>query len=887
MGRIIKRILPLGEEETFEYDANGNQISHTDFNGDVTLFEYDENDRLVSKTLPTDPPTTIAYAYTPSGLRTLAGGDTYEYNERGWLARETKANGDLLEYEYDLKGNRTRVTVTKHLPPQNPEDPPLDPIVRVTIYEYDDLDRLWKVYEVVDGQNVLTCTYEYDAVGNRQRVIYANGTETEYQYDELNRLTFMENRKSGSGEIISSYAYTLGPAGNRLAVVEHTGRRVDYTYDALYRLTEEQVTNDPTGQNLTTHYTHDKVGNRLSMITTGPGGLVQVLYTYDQNDRLLTELKTEVTARAPAYDDGTRYAYAAPRPSAMAGYTLTIFAGLTVSALLWPLTLLISRSRLGGRARRRRIFRATVALFMTPIMLVGADTVVALNHEAILYQAVTAAALGQSNGVTTTHTYTYDANGNTLSRSDGTATDVYAYDFENRLVRLAHDDDGNPATPPVTEVEYAYDADGIRKSKSEPVPPVGDEVTEYLTDKNQPYAQVLVETDFSLGGESIDTLTTYTYADDLLSQVYYPAGIGTGQRRYHLYDGQLSTRQLTNLPTAPETNPQITDTYAYDAFGVLLESTGFTVNHYRYTGEQFDPNSGFYYLRARYMNPTTGRFINRDPFGGFNNDPTSLHRYLYANASPVLYADPSGMFSVVEVTVDIGLISLLGAILSPIIKPAERYIADALSSALLGGYVSRWLSAMAAAPPALMLGAEFMLGLGWGPVTLSTGFSVEVLFSALFTAGYVTLPSLTLSFGGSGPSVRGGIVGKVGVVFGAENASDYTEDFVSVTVPLKSITRRLRDKFVEWSGKLLGILATGLARLSALGPDAQRWSREIQMLSNDLTWVSDRISKLAGDSYVNVFFDPNDGDPFGFSFEYGVGNVGSVGINYSFYRQIF
>jgi hypothetical protein len=48
------------------------------------------------------------------------------------------------------------------------------------------------------------------------------------------------------------------------------------------------------------------------------------------------------------------------------------------------------------------------------------------------------------------------------------------------------------------------------------------------------------------------------------------------------------------------------------------------------------------------MDPSVGRFITADPFGGFMFEPLSLHKYLYANADPVNKIDPSGYFSIQE-----------------------------------------------------------------------------------------------------------------------------------------------------------------------------------------------------------------------------------------------
>ena len=85
----------------------------------------------------------------------------------------------------------------------------------------------------------------------------------------------------------------------------------------------------------------------------------------------------------------------------------------------------------------------------------------------------------------------------------------------------------------------------------------------------------------------------------------------------------------------------VTDTYDYDAFGNKINSTGTTSNNMLYRGEELDPDLGLYYLRARYYNPLTGRFMSRDPKDGDVKNPATLHKYLYA-AGTRLTGDPSG-----------------------------------------------------------------------------------------------------------------------------------------------------------------------------------------------------------------------------------------------------
>ncbi len=105
---------------------------------------------------------------------------------------------------------------------------------------------------------------------------------------------------------------------------------------------------------------------------------------------------------------------------------------------------------------------------------------------------------------------------------------------------------------------------------------------------------------------------------------------------YYLYDGQGSVRGLTNSAGA------VTDSYSYDAFGNLPTSQGSTINPYRYTGQQFDSLTGLYDLRARYYDPTTGRFTSVDTTALSPDDPTDLNRYLYVAGDPINAIDPTG-----------------------------------------------------------------------------------------------------------------------------------------------------------------------------------------------------------------------------------------------------
>jgi RHS repeat-associated protein len=74
------------------------------------------------------------------------------------------------------------------------------------------------------------------------------------------------------------------------------------------------------------------------------------------------------------------------------------------------------------------------------------------------------------------------------------------------------------------------------------------------------------------------------------------------------------------------------------------------LNNYLYRGEQYDLDLGLYYLRARYYNPLTGRFMSQDPKVGEIKEPQSLHKYLYAGGDPVNRIDPHGRADTADYT---------------------------------------------------------------------------------------------------------------------------------------------------------------------------------------------------------------------------------------------
>jgi RHS repeat-associated protein len=231
----------------------------------------------------------------------------------------------------------------------------------------------------------------------------------------------------------------------------------------------------------------------------------------------------------------------------------------------------------------------------------------------------------------------YDKNGNTTQTANGNS---YTYDSENHMLSMSNAS---------TLVNMIYDAFGNRVAKT---------VTNLATHLSTT-TQYLVEDDVNPTGypQVVDEIVNgavtrqYTYGLQRISQNLSPAvtGSSTWTPSFYGYDGGGSVRQLINSLGV------VTDEYEYDAFGNSFTKSGTTPNNCLYRGEQFDSDLGLYYLRARYYNPATGRFMSRDPnepklrdANGKPIDPRELHKYLYAGGDPVNLKDPTGEATLVE-----------------------------------------------------------------------------------------------------------------------------------------------------------------------------------------------------------------------------------------------
>jgi RHS repeat-associated protein len=117
---------------------------------------------------------------------------------------------------------------------------------------------------------------------------------------------------------------------------------------------------------------------------------------------------------------------------------------------------------------------------------------------------------------------------------------------------------------------------------------------------------------------------------------------GTPATSYYGFDAHGNITFLTDA------GGSVTDSYDYDAWGILVGSIGTTPNVKLYAGEEVDSDVGLINLRDRQYNPGVGRFLTIDPLAGDPREPMTLNRYLYANSDPVNMLDPTGRLAMAE-----------------------------------------------------------------------------------------------------------------------------------------------------------------------------------------------------------------------------------------------
>ena len=675
LGRVLTSKDALGQVTTYEYDPNcgcaGRRTKVIDALGRATNFAFDENGNQTTMTDAKGHTMSSVYDVLNRRTRTVFHDGTYRettYDDIGRRTAERDQDGKVTRFEYDALGRLVKVIDALNQETRyqyneiGQQTAQIDALNRTTRYEYDQMGRRTRRILPM-GQ---TETYDYNDLGNLLSRRDFNGRTTTYQYDQLNRLTQVVPDTFFSAPPIS---YTYNVLGQRLTMTDASGT-TSYGYDSRNRLTSKTT---PQG---TLTYTYNAVGNLLTAKSAATNG-VDVEYSYDVLNRLetLTDNRLGTTQNVTSYGydqvgnletvtlpNGVESTYSYDVLNRLTNLTARNAGNTPVASYAYTLGAAGNRLSVAELSGRTTSWTYDALYRLTSETIAGAT---ASQNGSLSYtfdavgnrtnRTSTVAAVPTQTNVQVDNndrltSDTYDDNGNTTVSNGKT----YTYDFMNRLLKV----EGGSTT-----IDIVYDGDGNRVSKTVTS---GDTsvTTKFLVDTNNHtgYAQVVEEV------QNGSVVRQYTFGHDLISQRQEIAG--NWAVHFYGYDGHGSTRYLTDV------NGTVTDTYDYDAFGNLIGQTGNTPNLYRYCGEQFDPDLGLYFLRARYLDVNSGRFWSMDEFGGLQYDPTTLHKYTYAHSRPVDYSDPSGYSPLTELVATVNTISWsVFLFVAPALEAAAPYLA--------------------------------------------------------------------------------------------------------------------------------------------------------------------------------------------------------------------
>ena len=725
---LAKQTVQKQDSDTVKYSVTENQynaqglltqvtLSDGTSNGEKNITKYFYNNASIQTKMYTGLNSTNDSDYMTTN---------YEYDAWGHLVRTTDSTGyNSGATTYDLNGNVLTST---------------DANGNVTTNTYDALNRVLTANTVCsDTSKNVSKSYVYDNMG-RVRSKTANGVQTSYQYDIFGRVYQELSPKSFKGyfyEGISQYAKEQLVGINHQTMYSST----QYEYDAEMRIAQVKESG-----NLTATYTYDANGNKVS--ETLANGVVST-YSYNGCNKVTKLVTKSGNSDISSYEysyylDGsdackvrnengtietTSYDYDGLKRLTRE----SISNGKTADTYSYEYDDYGNRSKMvaNGSEEYETVYDYTVNGKYTALLQKETKTVEETSNATIsdgLAISPTDLITSTAADAKTEETaYSYDANGNQITKTAESKTETNTYDGLNQLIGFT---DGE------TTASYKYNADGLRTSKT-----VDGKTINHIWDGNK---QIVVDMDDS----DWYSAEVYVRGTNLLAKFSKQSGNVKTDYQYYTQNAHGDVVNLTDSTGA------ITKSYKYDAFGVEQNIDDSDSNAFRYCGEYYDSESGTIYLRARYYDPTIGRFISRDSYAGEINDPLSLNFYTYCENNPIYGIDPNGHFKLpnwakvaIGAAATVAAVAITGGAAAPILLSVASSVVigagtEAVSHRLSTG---SWEGAGTAAAQGAVDG--FM----WGGIFAAAGTTYNVAKTAAKTAS--TAAKNTASIGKASTSL--------------------------------------------------------------------------------------------------------------------------------------
>lgn len=641
LGNIVKTTNINKKSATNEYNTTTGLLSKsTDFNGNATSYTYNCFNQLYTETLPTGGKQINYYDVNGNVAKvdTLRESNVYDsvryvYDSRNRNIAVIGNDGEkdvVTQYEYDAVGNRTKLVQgleeVSDLNKLSGKD------YSMNTYKYNYRNQCISATDAM-GQ---TQTYEYDLFGNVLKSVDRNGDTISYAYTPLGHLTSVNSSKDNT-----SISYLYDKLGNRISMTDMTGT-TNYRYNTYNQLVKE------TKGSVVKDYTYDLNGNQISFKITDNGKVtLDETYSYNNLNQVSGITAADITANFTYDSNGNMLTYR--RNGISTSYTY--------NSVNMPTSVTTNKGSV-------RYEKDTMTYYLNGNKKTTND--VNNNTTTYIYDG-----LGRLSSEKNTDgysaLYSYDNYGNRIEKAvddgDNSQNVCYTYDKNNRLTSETFAVQGGQETN-----RYFYDANGNQTYKN---------IEKSIISTQKGYSLQLNDsgngTEYEYDGlnrlvkaDDGTSVATYTYDGNNLRQSKTVNGITTqhiyngmnvvqekernslkatyhradnqiiysevnGSKNFYVYNAQGNVSKLVN--TAGET---VSD-YTFDAFGVQRTVNGDVYNPFRHNGEYYDEELGYTYLRNRYYDNASGRFISEDPVRDGGN------WYSYCNSNPVNYVDYFGL----------------------------------------------------------------------------------------------------------------------------------------------------------------------------------------------------------------------------------------------------
>ena len=650
MLRVISLVDTEGNTATASYDAWGKNHETTDALGNLYVSNYDvKNNKTINFFVAQN---------NIANYRANPASNTYKSNYSEVLldqfgravSRKVYQNwpalsGELSEsYHYDIVGN-----LIGYIDPNRN----LNEDGYTKAYRYDELNR---VIGIKNALNQMT-NVAYTVLGNIASVSMKenerSSTSILLYTKEYNELGNMISKTEPSGEAAT---YTYNGLGLNTQYQDRNGSTLYRSYDGLDQLvTNVQFSTDYSSQRFYDYTYRNPYGYFDELRYEDGMPVAQAHYFYDQGGQILQ--KNIYTAHIQSniklqYNDiGSLKSLATGIQDSNYFYSNY---GYTKGRL--------TKVQTNGLSAINTSDSVNATYEYNPDGKLKKITYPRLNDNTLLTTEYTYNAIGRLTSVTnkkgstvlSRFNYTYDANGNIITVNDGSVTKTYKYDKLNRLTEIqpssgniiiyTYDLRGNRSTQTggsyyFVNTGYSYDMENRLQSVSKGT---GTTHMEYYADGLRSKKHTATTSNlyiYDLSGRVVAEANNA--ANIAANYVWGPDRVlvkkeRSGGEYYYLYNGHGDVVQIVDK------TGKIVNNYKYDEWGNITASTETISNPFKYAGEVYDEETGLYYLRARYYDPTLGRFINEDSFEGQVTNPLSLNLYTYCYNSPLSYTDSSG-----------------------------------------------------------------------------------------------------------------------------------------------------------------------------------------------------------------------------------------------------